>query len=300
MMQQSINGCEKVLDILKSLSRYEEADIVAVQDLDFRDNNYDRIFAPFRVITSSKIGHSALTGIAITNSDLHAFEVEELRTKYSCCVSINTQLGDLYALSVCLPASEEIDEALQTMDDIFDKLDGEMFVVAVNTNAKSPWWSCDDSKSDERGCMIEDFILKNTLCVLNSKDRTGEHWTPEGHTDVTLSSSNVVNTVMKWMAMGDVDGRRVARTDLMLQNFAYHGNPKRMAKKVPRHSRMQQKNAHTVFHSVDKALTSFEGSTSRWNETDIDKVGERMKKCTLTGPLNCAVKLNDSLASGSL
>lgn len=103
-----------------------------------------------------------------------------------------------YFINVYCQYSLNISIFLDLMSSTLYKLRGERVILTLDSNCKSVLWGSDDS--DDKGRLMEEFILENDLIILNEPDNPYTFISTNGHSniDLTLATPNLGNTIKNW------------------------------------------------------------------------------------------------------
>lgn len=97
--------------------------------------------------------------------------------------------------------------SINELEGIVEKFVGERIIIGADANAKSDWWF--SGKNDERGDLLEEFILEKELCVINKggfpKTYRGHIPSKESNVDVTLGTEEMIELV-EWVVHKDEHG----------------------------------------------------------------------------------------------
>ena len=69
----------------------------------------------------------------------------------------------------------------------------------MDANAKSELWHSE--VTDDKGMLVEEFVLENSLVVLNRPNNPPTYMSERGHSniDLTLATPNLAGKVRSWM-----------------------------------------------------------------------------------------------------
>lgn len=111
---------------------------------------------------------------------------------------VYTSACDFYIVNLYCQYSLQIDNFLQLLDNILNKIRGEKFIIVLDSNSKSELWF--SNETDDRGRVLLDFIFENDLIILNEQNNPSTFMTPysQSNIDITLVSSNFSNSVKNW------------------------------------------------------------------------------------------------------
>lgn len=111
---------------------------------------------------------------------------------------IYTQTCNFYLINIYCQHSLPINTFLDFISDILIRIGGERFILTLDANAKSELWY--SNETDDRGRLLEEFILTNDLIILNEPNNPPTFMTSNGQSniDLTLASSNFGRSIKEW------------------------------------------------------------------------------------------------------
>lgn len=111
-------------------------------------------------------------------------------TEHVIYFQIYTNAYCFYIVNVYCQHSLPISHFLDLINNILIKLKGKRLVITLDSNSKSDAWF--SRETDERGKLVEEFILANDLVILNERSNIPTYMSPSGQSniDITLASSN--------------------------------------------------------------------------------------------------------------
>lgn len=119
-------------------------------------------------------------------------------SEHILCFQVTTQSLEFYIINVYFQFSKPIRPILDQVDDLLLRLGGKRILILADSNAWSESWF--SHETNERGRIMEDFILANDLIIINEPNNTSTCVTPNGESniDITLSSSNFAAELSDW------------------------------------------------------------------------------------------------------
>lgn len=111
---------------------------------------------------------------------------------------VYTSACDFYIINLYCQFSLQLDNFLQLLHNILDKIRGEKYIITVDSNSKSELWYA--KETDDRGKLFVDFILENNLIILNEVSNPPTFMTAycQSNIDITLVSPNFSNSIKDW------------------------------------------------------------------------------------------------------
>lgn len=204
ILQQNIACSEEVTEELTHLALDDEIDIVAIQEpycVDNRVEGFHSDMFPITVFTGPECDDEPFAAIGVFSEKMKVQRVPEFCNNLCVCVRVTGEMGYLYLCSMYCPLDKSIKTLVENLRTMLKIYTDKYVMIFLDAKAKSVWWNSD--KTDERGDVLEDFILSHNLCILNQKDRLHMNSDRTDYTDLTLVSSNLLDRVIEWQGMDE-------------------------------------------------------------------------------------------------
>ena len=85
------------------------------------------------------------------------------------------------------------------METLINSFPSEKRLITMDANAKSELWHSE--VTDDKGMLVEEFVLENSLVVLNRPNNPPTYMSERGHSniDLILATPNLAGKVRSWM-----------------------------------------------------------------------------------------------------
>lgn len=117
------------------------------------------------------------------------------------CVHVVSETEELYIINVYCQFSLPIEPFLAKIERILGKIRGCNVIVTMDSNAKSLIWN--SKQTDERGRIVEKFLIHNELYVANLHSDTPTFMSTQGESniDLTIVSGNNLAAIHDWKVL---------------------------------------------------------------------------------------------------
>ncbi|OXU22461.1 hypothetical protein TSAR_016437 [Trichomalopsis sarcophagae] len=222
IIMQTINRSPSTAEALKQVAIEEGIDVVIMHAPPIYNNDIPGYTSSICTILTGVEDDEDITpqtAVAIFNQDLQLTSIPEMSDDTCIFLQLMTSIGEIYLISIHCPLKMDIISCLDKLQELLHFIGKKQVIICIDASAKSVWWSNSDS-SDDRGEILEDFILANCLCVVNRRDPLGEHYKRNDYADVTLASSSILHRFTAWEAMDDCtsDETRTVGMEILLRN----------------------------------------------------------------------------------
>lgn len=185
-----INNYSDVKDLLNTFSPF----VICLQETNLGPE-YKNILKNYKVFRCDREQSGRLSGgVAIVIQSGVATRQIKLKTKYEA-VAVTTLLFKTITIC-CLYLQPHSPVNLHDLEELLDQLP-EPYLVVGDFNAHSSFWGSE--LTDTRGRILEDFILCNNICLLNTGKQT--YCSPSSGKmsclDLSLCSPSIFN-YFKW------------------------------------------------------------------------------------------------------
>lgn len=127
-------------------------------------------------------------------------EVTQLNTVGEHVVAVQILLGktEIFIVNAYCQFSHDIEPYLIEIEKVLNKLKDKMVIVCMDANARSVLWHA--GETDNRGEIVEEFILINNLTVINEVSDFNTFRTEQGasNIDVTLANQKISTGISAW------------------------------------------------------------------------------------------------------
>lgn len=140
----------------------------------------------------------------VSNEDkIQIFRLALDKSDHVMCVHINSEFEEMYIINAYCQFSLPIALILGTIESILQKIRNTKVLLTLDSNAKSHMWF--SRETDERGKIVEEFLLHNNLYILNEPNNVPTYMTTkeESNIDLTLTSGKLLNTIKGWTMRKD-------------------------------------------------------------------------------------------------
>jgi len=133
--------------------------------------------------------------VVVANERLEFFHLAQYDTPHLVCLQVMSDREDFYIINIyCQFMLSFMDQ----IEKIINSLHSNNYIIAMDSNAKSNLWFA--NKTDERGRIVEDFLIDNKLHVVNTPSRAPTYLTTIGQSniDVTFASETMRRKCTNW------------------------------------------------------------------------------------------------------
>lgn len=192
--QLNLQGSAAATTELSVIARTLKLDLVMVQEQ----------YCDTRII---QCGSNSKAGIMVLNSGIAVTFLGQLSNDHCAVAHISclSSKSDFYAISVYCQYSHDVAVHLQHLGTVLDQLAGQHILVAMDSNAHSPLWYCEQRQYVGRGpdteyrkSQMEGFILGRGLLIHNVEGQPPTFHGPNGQSNVDLTLSNRGLAVSQW------------------------------------------------------------------------------------------------------
>ena len=129
-------------------------------------------------------------------------------------VEVRSEVVKFYSASMYFDSRRDIEEDIRQLGKVMDYTKGNGLIIAVDSNARSKMWH--DTITNQRGKILEEFIICNDLYVLNEATETPTFQSNRGSSriDLTITNSRLVRSVSDWIC-----GEEESCSDHNIVNF---------------------------------------------------------------------------------
>jgi hypothetical protein len=110
------------------------------------------------------------TAIVINSGQLDVTLVTQLSNEDCVAVEVRSETVKFYSVSMYFDSHSDIEEDIRQLEKAMDYTKGSGLIIAVDSNARSKMWH--DTVTNQRGKILEEFIICNDLYVLNETTET--------------------------------------------------------------------------------------------------------------------------------
>jgi len=129
-------------------------------------------------------------------------------------VEVRSEAVKFYIVIKYFHSHRYIDEGIRQLEKVVDYTKGKGLIIAVDSNAGSKMWH--DTITNQRGKILEEFLICNDLYVLNETTETPTFQSNRGSSCIDLKSTNSrqVRFVSEWIC-----GEEESCFDHNIRNF---------------------------------------------------------------------------------
>lgn len=134
----------------------------------------------------------------IANESVVVFHLAHFDTPHVLCFQVMSEMEEFYIINVYCQFSLQIEPILSDLERIVLRLNSNRVVVTMDANAKSELWYAEET--DERGRIVEEFLMLNKLYVANEVSNLPTFQTTNGQSniDLTLMNESMIGACTGW------------------------------------------------------------------------------------------------------
>lgn len=134
----------------------------------------------------------------IANEKLEVFHMGHFDTPHIMCFQIMSEKEEFYIINVYCQFSLQIEGILNDLEKIISKLNSSRLIITMDANAKSELWHAEET--DERGRVMEEFLMSGKLYVRNEANNlpTFETVNGQSNVDITIISEDMIGSCTSW------------------------------------------------------------------------------------------------------
>lgn len=136
--------------------------------------------------------------VVVREDGVQTFHLLHEETEHILSVHIVTNSGSFYLINVYCQFSRPIEPFLKKLECIKNKVGGDNMVLVMDANARSELWH--SRETDERGRLMEEFLMTNDLFVVNEAHNppTFQSANGESNIDITVVGGSLLNRIRNW------------------------------------------------------------------------------------------------------
>lgn len=119
-------------------------------------------------------------------------------TEYFTVCKLRLPTCRLNLISGYFQYAHYIDPYLDHLQSVIDKVKGEEIIICIDSKAHSPEWFA--NKEDDKGRIMLDFIMRNSLEILNTRFQPPTHKLGT-NIDLTLSTVSIAKNLTSWKVL---------------------------------------------------------------------------------------------------
>jgi len=136
--------------------------------------------------------------VVVANDRLEILHLAQYDTPHLMCLQVVSDREDFYIINIYCQFMLPIGPFLDQIEKIINSLHTNNYIIAMDSNAKSNLWFANET--DERGRIVEDFLIDNRLQVINTPSCVPTYFATTGHSniDVTLAGEAMCGKIANW------------------------------------------------------------------------------------------------------
>jgi hypothetical protein len=127
--------------------------------------------------------------IIIAKDSIDATLIKQLCDRDKVVLELRYRSTRIFAASMYLDITEEIDEKTAKVDEILQYNNGSGFIIAMDSNSISTGWY--DNKTNARGKTLEEYLIIRDLHIMNEESERTTFQSRRGRSNIDLT---IVNT----------------------------------------------------------------------------------------------------------
>lgn len=181
-------------------------------ELTMREKNLDILCIQEPYVFKGKVRGYTSSGLRVTQPDsdipwvaivsaedkIQIFRLAVGKSDHVMCVQVKSECEEMYIINAYCQFSLPIVPILETIETIIQKIGNIKVLITMDSNAKSHMWF--SKETDERGKIVEEFLLRNDLYILNEPNNAPTYLTTKGDSNIDLSliSGKLLNSIKGW------------------------------------------------------------------------------------------------------
>jgi len=136
--------------------------------------------------------------VVVANKRLEIFHLAQYDSPHLMCLQVMSEQEDFYIINIYCQFMLPIAPFMDHIEKIINSLRSTKYIILMDSNAKSNLWFANDT--DERGRVVEDFLINNKLHVVNTPNNVPTYFTINGQSniDVTFASESMYRKCINW------------------------------------------------------------------------------------------------------
>jgi len=136
--------------------------------------------------------------VVVANERLEIFHLAQYDSPHVICLQVMSEQEDFYIINVYCQWMLPIAPFMDHIENIVNNLRSANYIILMDTNAKSKLWFANET--DERGRVVEDFLVENELHVINTPSNIPTFFTTNGQSniDITIASVSMCKMCTNW------------------------------------------------------------------------------------------------------
>lgn len=146
--------------------------------------------------------------IIVKNPNLDVLQLKMEDTKHVAAIQVIAGTYEFYLISAYFQFSHPVEPYLEVLDRCINRIKSKKanseIVICADVNALSTSWF--SRSTNERGDLVEDFIMDNNLIVINKKSEHTTYASPSGtsNIDITLATTGIAKYIKDWCVSPDL------------------------------------------------------------------------------------------------
>jgi hypothetical protein len=172
--------------ILMNLIQQDHIDIVFVQKPYLIQNKTAGITRTHRTYISDE--DKSRAAIIIANDSIDAVLIKQLCDRDKVVLELRYKSTGIFAASMYLDITEEIDEKTAKVDEILQYNNGSGIIIAMDSNSRSTGWY--DNITNARGKTLEEYLISGDLHIMNEESERTTFQSRRGRSNIDLMIVN--------------------------------------------------------------------------------------------------------------
>jgi len=149
---------------LEMIMRKENIDILCLQEpYSYKGKVRGYTSSGYRIVQPD--GVNPWVAVIVLEAKLQIFRLACEKSEHLLCLHIISEADDFYLINVYCQFSMPIEPFLTSVENVLNNINSNKVIVMMDSNARSHLWF--SNKADERGKIIEEFLLSKNLYVAN-------------------------------------------------------------------------------------------------------------------------------------
>lgn len=187
---------------LEMLMKHMGVDVLCLQEPYSYKGKVKR-YTSTNLRTTQPDGETPWVAIITKEEKVQVFNLVMDKSEHVMCVQVKTETEEFYLINAYCQYSLPINPMLQSIERILDKIGNFNVIITMDSNAKSRSWYAEET--DERGKIVEEFLLHRNLYVINEPNNISTFLTTRGESniDLTITSGNLLGVISEWKVRQD-------------------------------------------------------------------------------------------------
>ena len=196
VIQLNLQHSRIATDNLTKIIEEENTDILCLQEPYEIRNKIAGIPRRLKIFTAGEGRHRA--AIVVNNNQLDTILIKQLSDEDTVVIEIIFNELKFIIASLYFDITQHIDNDLQKIVQIAQHAKGEGVLLAIDSNSRSSSWH--DIITNERGRILEEFLLSQQLYLLNEESYQTTFRTTRGasNIDITVTNGRLLSAVTEW------------------------------------------------------------------------------------------------------